>query len=199
MWLTARELANELHLSDQSVTKLRRGGRLAYINLGTPKNPQYRYQLPRHVPEKLRTPPVERIGLLTYTEVGHILGTSNMAVRKMVSRGELQVVSVVRKRKMVTVSELRKVLALRDRRSGQDKQSYSPILMTWLKHYLEKQTAPVEVLTRMIEQASAVSDFGRRSSYISQLWDLFDKVNSILAAAQKEQRREDGGPTTPGG
>jgi hypothetical protein len=192
MWLTARELANELHLSDQSVTKLRRGGRLAYINLGTPKNPQYRYQLPRHVPEKLRTPPVERIGLLTYTEVGHILGTSNMAVRKMVSRGELQVVSVVRKRKMVTVSELRKVLALRDRRSGQAKQSYSPLLMTWLKGYLASKEAPVEVLDELIRTAAARAPLDQRSGYITRLWALFDEVNRLL-------KQMDGGPTTPGG
>lgn len=192
MWLTTRDISTELSISQMGVTKLRRRGKLAYINLGSAKHPNYRYQLPSHTPEKAKTPPIERIGLLTYGEVGAVLGTSNMAVRKMVSRGELQVVSVVRKRKMVTVAELRRVLALRDRRSGQMKQSYSPLLMKWLKSYLASKTAPVQVLESLIKEASAHAPLDQRSGYITRLWSLFDEVNGLL-------KKMGGGPTAPGG
>jgi hypothetical protein len=188
MWLTVRELCNELHIHPQSANTLRRRGKLPYINLGSAKHPNFRYQLPPHTPAKI-VPEIERVAFLTYDEVGSLFGISRDGIRKMMTRKHMKGTRLG-KRSFVTVQELRRVLAIRDQRSGQAKQSYSPILMKWLNGYLESKTAPVEVLSRMIEQASAVPDFGRRSSYISQLWDLFDRVNVLLAAIQEEQRRE---------
>src|SRR5271167_121666 len=95
VWLTARELANELHIAPKTLTSLRRHGKVAYVNLGSVKYPRFRYQMPARTPAQLQPAPIERVGILTYAEVGAILGTNVLAVRKMVQRKDLAFVNTV--------------------------------------------------------------------------------------------------------
>jgi len=190
MWLTVRELCNELHIHPQSANTLRRRGKLPYINLGSAKHPNFRYQLPPHTPAAI-VPEIERVAFLTYDEVGSLFGISRDGIRKMMTRKHMKATRLG-KRSFVTVQELRRVLAIRDQRSGQAKQSYSPILMRWLKKYLESREIPVQVLDELVRTAAERAPLDQRSGYITRLWNLFDEVNALL-------KKLDGGPTAPGG
>ena len=183
MWLTARELCNELHITPGTVTTLRRRRQLAYINLGTAKLPNFRYQIPPHSPIQA-VPAVERVAFLTHDEVASLLGVQRDAIRKMMTRKQLRATRLG-KRSFVTVQELRRVLAIRDRRSGQAKQSYSPILMRWLKSYLESREIPVQVLDSLVRTAAERAPLDQRSGYITKLWSLFDEVNRLLREIEK--------------
>ena len=184
MWLTARELSNELHIPYSRINSLRKQRRITYINIGSPKHSEFRYQMPEHVPAKIE-PPIERVGLLTYTEVAEILGCTKMAVSKMFQR-KAKVKASVGNRKMITVAALRELLARKDRRKGQTKKSYSPLLMKWLKAYLAGNTATVQVLDSLIKEAASVTS-DKRSGYITRLWDLFDQVQALLGEIEKER------------
>jgi len=187
VWLTARELANELHIAPKTLTSLRRHGKVAYVNLGSVKYPRFRYQMPARTPAQLQPAPIERVGILTYAEVGAILGTNVLAVRKMVQRKDLAFVNTVGNRRMITIEELRRVLVKRDKRTGQEKRSYSPILVKWLRKYLVSGIVSHETLDALIREAAAVTS-DRRSGYITRLWDLFDQVNAVLKAIEEERK-----------
>lgn len=184
-WLTARELSSELHCSIPTITTLRQKRRLTYINIGTIKCPQFRYQIPPHTPAQL-IPEIERIGLLTYDEVGSILGINRDTVRQMAKRRKIKTVGTSGNRRTISIAEFRRWLAERDKRSGQTKQSYSPILVEWLKSYLKTREIPVQVLDKLIREAATVPT-DKRSGYITKLWNLFDQVNAILREIEQER------------
>lgn len=188
MWLTARELSNELHIPIPYVTVLRRRRKLAYINLGSLKEPRYRYKMPAATPAEIE-PPIERIALLTYDEVAAILGLRRDAIRKIVERGDLKPASTAGNRQLVTIAEFRRCLAIRDKRRGQTKQAYSPILMKWLKGYIETREIQFQVLDILVKEAAAVPS-DKRSGFITRLWDLFDRVNAVLREIEQERSRD---------
>ena len=76
MWLTAREISDELHVSSSAIIRLRKARKIQYIKLGR----LYRYAIP---PRSVASwePPIDRIAFLTSQEVAEITGMSYVRVR----------------------------------------------------------------------------------------------------------------------
>jgi excisionase family DNA binding protein len=189
MWLTTKELSHELRVSPTRVVLMRKRGQLAWINLGTGKTPSYRYQLPKiHAANPV--PAIERVAFLTTNEAAELLGVNRATVRSYIFTKTLKRV-MVGKRAMISVAELRRFLAIREKRRGQDKQSYSPLLMKWLREYLDSKAVPVQVLELLLQEAVKVGE-PEKSRYVTLLWDHFDKVNALLK--EIEDKGRDGAP-----
>ena len=175
MWLTSRELSEELHVSTKTIPKWRQQRKIRFIKLGN----QYRYELPRPTEADI-IPQIERIAFLNYAEVAQILGMrATSPVRLAVHEKRLIPVRVGR-RKFFTVKEVRRFLALRENRRGQAKQYASRILLDWVRHYLIKDDVPVQVLDSLLKEASAKLPEPERSQAITDLWNLFDSVDDIM-------------------
>ena len=81
-----------------------------------------------------------------------------------------------------TPTEVRRILFWRNLDS---RRGYSPILVRWLTGIIERdQRIGGDILDNLLRQALPVPE-PLRSRYITELWNLFDRVNEILKYAQE--------------
>jgi len=181
MWLTTREICAELHCSTALLRSLRRRNKIRYLRIGN----QYRYELPKPT-EAQAVPAIERLPLLTCRELADVLGITYISVRVGIFEKRFHP-TVVGKRRYFTILELHRILAHREGRKGQDKQKSSRILVDWVRHYLERDDVPVQVLDTLLKQAVKLQE-PAQSEAVSKLWKLFDQVNAILQQIARESR-----------
>jgi hypothetical protein len=76
-------------------------------------------------------------------------------------------------------------MAMREKRRGPGKASYSPIIVKWLKRYLEtSKKMDSEILDELLRSAVPLKE-PQRGIYAAKLWNAFDSVNALLAEIER--------------
>jgi len=179
-WVKKADLCRELGIGKHVAEKLIAQKKIREIVV----SPTLKlYVLPELPPIQL-DPPIERVAFLTLVEVGEILGLKRNGVKAIIHRNQLKTHSGAGQRLYVSIADLRQYLAFRERRKGPGKTQYSPIVIKWLKQYLEKKKVEADILDELIRAASPLQD-PERGIYASKLWTLFDQVNALLQEIEK--------------
>lgn len=186
-WLTLREAAIELRTSPGAIKTLVKERQLVAI---TGKNIRQvsAWRILDPAPAlraQLLEPPLENFPVIRPAELAKILGLSSGVIKWHVFMGHIKPMKVNRQLSYFSVKEVRRFLARHERRSGYRKQSYSQVLVDWVKGMLENDMKPNhEVLESLIQQAVSLPE-PARSSTIAQLWKHFDEVNALLKECRK--------------
>jgi hypothetical protein len=187
MYLTSREVALQLRIAPSGVQRLHKQGWLTGFKIGR----QWRYILPK-LPDAPVVPHIETVPVFSVLEAAEILGLKENTIRSCIHRGQIKTVKQAPKGShtptLISAYEIRK-LSLHKAKRGRPTSGthfankvpmYSPVLMKWLRHWLSTRQTPFQVLDEMINLAVKTPNHEQRSRYVTELWDLFEKVNALL-------------------
>jgi MerR HTH family regulatory protein len=189
-WLSLQDVGIELRLSERSVRKLLRSGRLVG------------YQLPRQgrKPGKWRVLDpgekfarylhesqfhIEHIPLASSEEFAEILGVRSATIRQWKKRGKIHG-RKMGNRTVYSAIEIRRALFWRNLDS---RGKYSPILVRWIEGIIKRDFwIGGDILDNLLRQALPLPE-PQKSRCTVQLWSLFDRINRILKYAREFQHR----------
>jgi hypothetical protein len=185
-WLTATELAIELSVDVSVVETLHKQGKIKGI--GTGKNARYLDPGPE-LAREAQGRRLEYFSMITSRELAEILGIVPSQVRKLAALGQIVPTEIQPNgrgtRAFYNVAELRRVLAEREKRSGPGRKTYSSVLVKWVRGWLATRQSPVQVLDELIHQVASKVPDPEKTVMIKELWDLFDRVNDLMAMCDR--------------
>ncbi len=187
-WLSFDDVCLELGLGSRAVSTLLRSGALVGYRLPRQgqrgkKNGQWRildpgHRFARYLEESKRR--IEHVPLLSGREIAEVLEVTPAAIRQLRKRKKIRG-QKVGNTVLYTAAEIRRVVIQRDRRSRRGKRdSYSPILATWVKRVLSgDQWVGAEALNQLLWQAVTLPE-PEKTHYIVLLWQQCDLINELL-------------------
>jgi hypothetical protein len=123
---------------------------------------------------------IEHVPLLAGREVAEVVGVTPAAIRQLKKRKRL-CGNIVNHQTFYAAAEIRRLLL---RREGRGRQSYSPILVRWLRGLVAQDVhVTVQVLDEMLSQVVAIPE-PEKSRYLIELWWHFDMVNDLVRSAR---------------
>jgi|SRR5579872_524295 len=184
-WLTVRECAMELQVSEDVVKRLLRQGKLAgtmidrrHGNLRSVKEwrildpgarlRQYYKELEDHICH---------VPLVSVQELAAIKGHGVWAIKMAVCRGTLKG-QMINGRRYFTLDEVRRHLLTIENR-GKLRRVYSRRIVAWAKRMLEDdQTVSSEVMREIFEQANLTAE-PQRSQIMTRVFEVADRLADI--------------------
>jgi hypothetical protein len=196
-WLRFEETCFELRLGPRAVQKMLKSGVL--VGYRVPRWRKHRDRLlPRgkwrildpghkfaqYLEESHRH--IEHVPLLSGREVAEVVGVTPAAIRQLKKRKQL-CGTTVNHQMLYTAGEIRRFLL---RREGHGRQSYSPILVRWLRGLVARdEHVTVQVLDEMLSQVAAIPE-PEKSRYLIELWWHFDMANDLLRSARQGEKAD---------
>jgi hypothetical protein len=196
-WFSFEEICFELRLGPRAVMKMLKSGVLVGHRVPAWRKNRDRllpwgkwrildpgHQFAQYLDESRRH--VEHVPLLSGREVAEVLGVSPAAIRQLKKRKRL-CGTTANHQTLYTAGEIRRSLL---RREGHGRQSYSPILVRWLRGLVaQDEHVAVGVFDEMLSQVVAIPE-PEKSVYLTQLWWHFDMINDLLRSARQGEKAD---------
>jgi hypothetical protein len=190
-WLDFDEACFELRVGPRALQKMLKNGVLVGYRVPVWRRGHNRmgpwgrwrildpgHKFAQHIAEARRH--LEHVPLLSGREVAEVLGVTPGAIRQLKKRKRLCGVAL-NHQTLYTAREIRRFLF---RREKQGRQSYSPILVRWLRALVaQDEHVAVQVLDEMLSHVVAIPE-PEKSRYLVELWWHFDMVNDLVRSAR---------------
>lgn len=184
-WLTVKEAAIELRVTTARIKRMMSMGQLQFMRIGTQGEVRILDPAPA-LKQSINETRLERFPLITAQELAEVLGLSGQVIKWHVFQGNLTYTENQRGRlALYSPKDVRRFLALREKRKGHSKFSYSSTVVEWLKEFVADCTKPNgEIISSLIRDAVALLPEPERTQQIAKLWAAVELVNRIIKDAQ---------------
>lgn len=187
-WLTVKEAAIELRVTTAQIKRMMSMGQLQFMRMGAKNEVRILDPAPA-LKQSIHEPRLERFPLITAQELAEVLGLSGQVIKWHVFQGNLKYTENKRGRlALYSPKDVRRFLALREKRKGHSKFSYSETIVTWLREFVADCSRPNgEVISSLIRDAVALLPEPERTQAISKIYGCVELVNHIIRDAKSKK------------
>lgn len=189
-WMTANELAIELGCDPRFVYTLYKLGQIQGV--GT-NRATMRYLDPGpELAKRVHLTALDTSAFITALELAEVAGVTNWAVLKAVHRGELTPTATDGRPYKPTFYfnrlAVREFLARSGKARGRQRFTYSPLLVKWLRTWLDSGEVQMQVIDQLVHEVAAKVPDPDKTRIIKAIWDRFDDINNLLRQCDRFSR-----------